>query len=214
MLLNPVILFGLLSYIASTQAVPSYGYGNSKCTAKKVVASSAAIKSLNVATVAAPPPAVITATPASNPYIQGILDVHNLARAATGAYPVLPDFTWDDKLAASSLAWSQQLAINGGGLVHSQSRDYGENLAADSNSSADQGKLASEMWYSEKAGYVKLGSPAISNDQSFEGYGHYTQMIWRGSVKVGCGSATAAGGMTVTTCRYFPAGNMIGGKPF
>lgn len=156
--------------------------------------------------------------PAATSYIQGILDEHNLARSAAGASPALLNLVWDTDLATSSLSWSLQLASNGGGLVHSGDHSFGENLAANyakSASDPNTGKVASQMWYSEKSLYLSLGSPAVSNDPTFEGFGHYTQMVWRNSVKVGCGSAAVNGGKyTVTTCRYSPPGNYIGSKPF
>lgn len=40
--------------------------------------------------------------------------------------------------------------------------------------------------------------------------GHYTQVLWASSYKVGCGYTSAAG----TVCNYSPGGNYIGQAPF
>src|SRR5699024_2502580 len=40
--------------------------------------------------------------------------------------------------------------------------------------------------------------------------GHYTQVMWSSTSKVGCGYTAAAG----TVCNYSPAGNIYGTDPF
>lgn len=50
-----------------------------------------------------------------------------------------------------------------------------------------------------------------SERQAFNGEctgmtGHFTQVLWEGSYKVGCGYTSTHG----TTCNYYPAGNVIG----
>lgn len=52
--------------------------------------------------------------------------------------------------------------------------------------------------------------------------GHYTQLIWASSVKVGCARKTCStvyenpdfNGATIVVCDYSPAGNDIGQKPY
>ncbi len=39
--------------------------------------------------------------------------------------------------------------------------------------------------------------------------GHFTQVVWRGTAEVGCGTMTC-GGMDVWVCNYDPPGNMEG----
>lgn len=45
--------------------------------------------------------------------------------------------------------------------------------------------------------------------------GHFTQVIWTGSTKVGCGQAASLGkkGGVYTVCNYDPPGNYIGQFP-
>ena len=44
------------------------------------------------------------------------------------------------------------------------------------------------------------------------GTGHFTQVGWKGSTKLGCGSAKCKG-MTIWVCTYDPPGNMRGDFP-
>ena len=43
--------------------------------------------------------------------------------------------------------------------------------------------------------------------------GHYTQVVWRKSLRVGCGMATC-GATEVWVCNYDPAGNWDGERPY
>ena len=58
---------------------------------------------------------------------------------------------------------------------------------------------ATDMWYGEftDPGY-NFANPGFSH-----GTGHFTQVVWASTQKLGCGSA---GGYV--TCRYDPPGNM------
>ena len=58
---------------------------------------------------------------------------------------------------------------------------------------------ATDMWYNElhNPGY-NFNNPGYSS-----GIGHFTQVVWKGSTKLGCGVS----GMYVC-CRYSQAGNM------
>ncbi|WKY06934.1 hypothetical protein Q1695_006816 [Nippostrongylus brasiliensis] len=39
--------------------------------------------------------------------------------------------------------------------------------------------------------------------------GHYTQMVWQNTYKIGCAVVNCQGSMTLVTCQYGPAGNML-----
>jgi pathogenesis-related protein 1 len=48
-----------------------------------------------------------------------------------------------------------------------------------------------------------------------DGCGHYTQVVWRASVKIGCGVTSCSNGTrTEVICNYAPAGNFVGMNPY
>ena len=54
--------------------------------------------------------------------------------------------------------------------------------------------------------------PDISVTGRWQDVGHYSQMIWRGTRKVGCALAEGQN-YDYLVCRYFPAGNSFGKGP-
>ncbi len=158
------------------------------------------------------PTAAPTEAPAAAPAANGMTATqidemvreHNRWRAEVG----VPNLTWSDSLAAGAQEWANQLAAQGGNLVHS-SGNYGENLFG-GGGKAWGPTDAVNSWGSEKQLYN--GDPI--NDTNYMQVGHYTQMVWRSTTEVGCGVATSAEGNTVWVCRYSPPGNMQGEKPF
>ena len=54
--------------------------------------------------------------------------------------------------------------------------------------------------------------PNLSVTGRWEDVGHYSQMIWRGTRKVGCALAEGQN-YDYLVCRYFPAGNVFGKGP-
>lgn len=78
------------------------------------------------------------------------------------------------------------------------------------------GNSAVYMW-TDFAWPVQWGGDGCSERQRYHGDGgcsgedgHYTQVMWSSTFKVGCGYTEAAG----TVCNYSPAGNMGGESPF
>jgi|GEM_PF-1037570 len=134
--------------------------------------------------------------------IQELLKEHNRYRAQVG----VPNLTWSATVAASAQEWANNLGANNK-FEHGKSQ-YGENLYMGSGNRG--GSAAVQSWGTEKANYH---GEAIG-EGDFSSYGHYTQMVWRTTTEVGCGSATTVDGGTVWVCRYNPAGNLSGGKPF
>jgi hypothetical protein len=149
--------------------------------------------------------AVAAVTPAEK---QDILDCQNAFRCMHG----VPDFTWDDRIAANAQAWADkgQYGHSPGTYRNLNGESLGENLAwgypTRTACSSAQG------WYSE----IDKTSPRGIVNQFGMDTGHYTQLVWAGSVRVGCGKGRAdvsgkSGDFWV--CEYGPAGNMQGGFP-
>ena len=135
--------------------------------------------------------------------VQQMVMYHNGYRAAVA----VPDITWDVGLAFDAQQWADTLAANGGNLTHSEVR--GENLFGGSGKAFSPGDVVNS-WGNEKDFY----SGQAVDAQNVETFGHYTQMVWSTTTNVGCGVATAANGTMVWVCRYSPAGNIIGEKPY
>lgn len=72
-----------------------------------------------------------------------------------------------------------------------------------------------DMWTGEKASYNygPVGSSCTSKEQG-AATGEFTQMVWSGTEKMGCGMASCGEKGTVWVCHFFPAGNVVGEAPF
>lgn len=126
--------------------------------------------------------------------IETMLELHNWARKEYGTPPLV----WSDGLAIGAQQWAERLASNGL-FEHGNSR-YGENLSQ----APDVGE-AWWPWYQER----DLYRPGAK----FQDCGHYTQMVWGTTKRMGCGKAVIDGGQAIWVCRYDPAGNIAGKKP-
>jgi len=140
---------------------------------------------------------------------------HNAVRAAVmepedypGEWEPIPPVIWSETVAATAQAWAETLRDREDcDLVHDDQSGYGENLAAGSS-----GLTATEavtMWASEGANYAYSPSYRFEMDT-----GHFTQLVWRNTERIGCGSATCDNGWTVVCCRYDPPGNYLGAQPY
>jgi hypothetical protein len=70
-----------------------------------------------------------------------------------------------------------------------------------------------EGWIEEKRHFRPGRFPDNSRTGDFADVGHYTQLMWRATDRVGC--ALAAGAEEeVLVCRYRTAGNVVGEVPF
>lgn len=128
---------------------------------------------------------------AMQPYAAGwqsdVLKAHNAFRAGHCA----PPLTWANDLASSAQAWANACVF-----AHDSGHGFGENLAGGS-------EQPTELWYAENTDY-KFTAPGFSSKT-----GHFTQVVWRASTKLGCGRAQCGFGVYYV-CRYSPAGNVLG----
>ncbi len=126
-----------------------------------------------------------------------MLDAHNRLRARHCAEPLV----WSDALARVAKTWVDHLAARGCMLQHSETQ-YGENISAGSASTQTPDQVA-DLWYREGASY-NFGSGGFSMRT-----GHFTQLVWRGSRRLGC-AAASCGDLRLWVCNYDPPGNMMG----
>jgi pathogenesis-related protein 1 len=139
------------------------------------------------------------------------LDFHNKVRKEVNVDPL----EWSVELAAYAQEWADFLANkNSCRIAHrvmlgKNTKMAGENVFMGMGMSFNA-LYASKTWYREKKNY----DPADSPNSGFQNTGHYTQMVWRKTVKVGIGIAVCKSGATIIVANYDPAGNFIGEKPF
>ncbi|GLT72515.1 hypothetical protein SLA2020_444420 [Shorea laevis] len=133
---------------------------------------------------------------------QDYLKAHNDARAAVGVAAL----TWDDKVAAYAQNYANK-HIGDCNLVHSGG-PYGENLAASTGDLS--GTAAVKLWVDEKADYNYNSNSCAAGKVC----GHYTQVVWRNSVRLGCAKVRCNNGGTFIGCNYDPPGNFNGQRPY
>ena len=141
-----------------------------------------------------------------------LLAAHNRERDASG----LPPMQWDSDLAVDAAAWGQQLAARGD-LEHEDDDPYSEDPEGENLWLGTAGAYTPEemvgMWIDEKKDFTPGIFPNNSRTGKFEDVGHYTQLMWRATGKVGCALAPGKP-YEVLVCRYREAGNVEGERPF
>ncbi len=140
------------------------------------------------------------------------LAIHNVERAKLG----VADLKWDAALARDAAVWARHLATVGY-LVHSENDvndadPEGENLWAGTAGYYSVDAM-SDLWAKEARHYKRGIFPNSSTTGDLEDVGHYTQMVWRSTTKVGCALARGAKD-EFFVCRYGEGGNVIGERPY
>lgn len=125
------------------------------------------------------------------------VDAHNRFRAKHCAAAL----TWSAKLAEVAQRWANALRDRGCQFGHSGGK-FGENLAAGTKGTLDPASVV-KMWYDEIAQY-RFPDGGFSMET-----GHFTQVVWRGTQRVGCGHSQCKG-MDIYVCEYDPPGNWEG----
>lgn len=127
--------------------------------------------------------------------------LHNQHRADNGAAPL----QWDANLAAEAQRWAQRCQF-----THSQfGAGYGENLYAGGGENVTVHR-AVQVWMDEAAQY-DYGNPVFSTAT-----GHFTQVVWKSTTKVGVAVADCPAGSIFdmpsrfVVARYAPPGNVEG----
>ncbi|MDQ2878718.1 MAG: CAP domain-containing protein [Pseudomonadota bacterium] len=142
---------------------------------------------------------------------QAMLEGHNAARAAVGE----PPLAWDAGLAADAAAYARTLARTGEFRHADQPIDMrreGENLFTGTRDAYSYREMV-DLWVAEKADFVNRPTPDFSRGGRWENVAHYTQIVWRGTTRIGCALASNATD-DYLVCRYSPPGNVVGQAAF
>ncbi|XP_047318467.1 basic form of pathogenesis-related protein 1-like [Impatiens glandulifera] len=132
---------------------------------------------------------------------QDYVEAHNAARAQVGVGPI----AWDENVAAFARSYASQRAGDCN-LMHSGG-PYGENLAKGFPNFT--GRDAVNMWIEEKPFYDYDSNTCVGGECL-----HYTQVVWRDSVRLGCARVQCNDGSWFVTCNYDPQGNFVGERPY
>ena len=147
-----------------------------------------------------------------------IVAAHNKWRAQVG----VGKLSYSPALAASSQAWADNLKQSNQCRMRHSSPDgkYGENLywasaVVWSDGRRELQKVPSakpvDSWGSEIHDYDYASNSCKPGKMC----GHYTQMVWKTSTRVGCAIAVCEDSREqVWVCQYQPAGNVVGSKPY
>ncbi len=135
----------------------------------------------------------------------GMTSAHNKVRAGLGIAPI----RWSPRLAGYAQAWANILQTQYACRAHNRQkgRIYGENIAAGPKALLTPANVVN-LWQGEQADY----DLATGNCTRGKNCKHYTQMIWRDTLAVGCGVGQC-GDTAVWVCNYNPAGNIEGELP-
>jgi hypothetical protein len=159
-------------------------------------------------------PALIGGTGLTNNLDARLLAAHNRERAELGIAPL----RWDPALVASAERWGGELAELGDIEHEADDPDdpdpdpEGENLWMGTRSAWAPEEMVG-MWIAEKAHFVPGRFPEVSRTGSYEDVGHYTQLMWRDTGRVGC-AVVSNSDDDILVCRYAQAGNVYGERPF
>jgi uncharacterized protein YkwD len=145
--------------------------------------------------------------------LNGITAAHNAARAAVvpAANPAIPPLMWSSTVASTAQAWADKCNFK-----HSGGK-YGENIYATSGSATPADVVGS--WVGEAKDY----DYATNTCGAGKVCGHYTQVVWRNSMNLGCGVTDCTtnspfggggGAWQFWVCNYDPPGNFNGEKPY
>jgi pathogenesis-related protein 1 len=130
-----------------------------------------------------------------------ILAAHNARRAAVGVEPL----AWSDDLAEAARKWADRL-IATGSFEHNPAGPFGENIFEIRGGTATAEEVVA-AWSTEERGYDYRTNLCRGV------CGHYTQIVWRETTRVGCAAARSAD-REIWVCEYNPPGNYIGERPY
>jgi len=130
------------------------------------------------------------------------LKAHNDYRQKHG----VPPLKLDKKLSSYAEEWAKKLAREDT-FEHRTNQELGENLYCSWSSNPKAkcpGDKPVDSWYSEIKKYNFGAEPTNLSS------GHFTQVVWKNSKKLGIGKAKNKNGKTIVVANYEPAGNWIG----
>ncbi|XP_076630607.1 venom allergen 3-like [Colletes latitarsis] len=120
--------------------------------------------------------------------------------------------SWDDELAEIAQRWANQCKFGHDSCRNVARFSVGQNVGITMTTGTPNTKPSDiiMMWYNE---VEKMDRNLVNKLTNIQDVGHYTQLVWANSNKIGCGKVVyKEGGWTkyYFVCNYGPTGNMIG----
>lgn len=130
----------------------------------------------------------------------------NAERAMIG----LPAMAWDPALAQAAADYAAELARTGkwGHSAPDQRPGQGENLWMGTRAAFTFEEMV-DGWLTERRFFRRGTFPNVSRSGSWQDVGHYTQIIWADTVRVGC-AVRSSRAHDYLVCRYSGPGNVMG----
>ncbi|WEK44533.1 MAG: CAP domain-containing protein [Candidatus Sphingomonas colombiensis] len=132
---------------------------------------------------------------------------HNEERATLG----LPPLIWDENLVTAARVYATEMAQTGR-FAHAEQPQgpgrQGENLWTGTREAYRFDEMLGH-WLSERRFYVNTTTPGFSNTGRWQDASHYSQIVWRGTQRIGCAMASNHAN-DFLACRYSPPGNVVG----
>ena len=154
-------------------------------------------------------------------FMVGMTKAHNTVRSKVG----IQELIWSDGIADYAQQWAGYLATkNSCRMKHRPwkgefAQRYGENLYWASSIHRDSGKNDRQdiqpedvvvSWAGEKKHYDYQNNSCKPGKSC----GHYTQVVWKNSERLGCAMAFCADNSQIWVCNYDPPGNFTDELPY
>lgn len=134
---------------------------------------------------------------------QEIVAAHNKYRSEVG----VPPLQWSGDLANQAQEWVNYLNSNRL-FQHSGAKGEGENIWMGTAGAYSFTQMV-DSFGDEKQHFTGGVFPNVSNTGNWADVGHYTQVVWRNTTRVGCAGDNGPDGNYRLVCRYNPPGNFI-----
>lgn len=144
----------------------------------------------------------------SNSAQKEILAAHNKYRTEVG----VPELKWSESLESEARKWAERLSKSQD-FKHSGVSAQGENIWIGTSKRFTFEQMV-DSWGSEKKNFKYGKFPEVSRTGNWFDVGHYTQIIWKNTTKVGCAGVDGPDGMFRFVARYKGPGNFRGQAPY
>ncbi|KAK2893097.1 hypothetical protein Q8A67_013085 [Cirrhinus molitorella] len=158
-------------------------------------------------------------------FIGKCMSEHNKHRASVRPTAAnMRYMTWDEGLAVTAQAWARlcifkhNIHLQEAGRMHPIFTSVGENIWVGTPISSFKPESAVKSWVDEVKDYD------YNTNRCTKVCGHYTQVVWADSYKVGCAAEACPNGVAEThfsslpgvifVCNYATAGNYAGVLPY